>query len=144
MIVADASCLVAALHGQEPSVRAVTTGQPVAAPHLVDAEVLSALRGLTIAGKLSAADAAPMITAWEALSLRRFPLTGLVRRMWELRHNLTSYDAAYVALAEGLGCALLTLDARLAGAPGIRVPVHVVPADPAPPCHPHLGSPGKK
>ncbi len=83
MIVADASCLVAALHGQEPSVQAVTTGQPVAAPHLVDAEVLRALRGLTIAGKLSAADAAPMVTAWEALSLRRFPLTGLVRRMWE-------------------------------------------------------------
>lgn len=94
----------------------------------VDAEVLNALRRLTLAGKLSATDAAPMITAWEALSLRRFPLTGLVRRIWELRHNLTSYDAAYVALAEGLGCPVVTLDRRLAAAPGVRAPVHVVPA----------------
>jgi predicted nucleic acid-binding protein len=61
------------------------------------------------------------------LGMTRYPVFSLVDRVWELRHNLSSYDASYIALAELLDCNLLTADARLSRAPGIRCPVTVVP-----------------
>jgi predicted nucleic acid-binding protein len=57
----------------------------------------------------------------------RYPVFGILDRVWQLRDNLSAYDATYVALAEQLGCALLTADQRLAGAPGLRCPITVVP-----------------
>jgi len=59
--------------------------------------------------------------------MTRYPVFSLVDRVWELRHNLSSYDASSIALAELLDCNLLTADARLGRAPGIRCPVTVVP-----------------
>ena len=102
----------------------------MAAPHLVDLEVLHALRGL-VHGRTSE----PRRRRCGDESLRRLPLARhahqpLIERCWELRHNLTIYDASYVALAEALGVPLLTADARLANAPGIRCEVELLTEQP--------------
>jgi predicted nucleic acid-binding protein len=55
-----------------------------------------------------------------------YPTSSLVRRVWELRNNLTAYDACYVALAEALGCTLLTADVKLSRAPGTRCPIDLI------------------
>jgi hypothetical protein len=67
------------------------------------------------------------LDAWRRLGMIRYPLVGILGRVWQLRDNLSAYDACYVALAEQLGCALLTADQRLACAPGTRCPITVVP-----------------
>lgn len=67
------------------------------------------------------------LDAWRRLGMTRYAAVGLLDRVWQLRDNLSSYDAAYVALAEALDCALLTGDRRLARGPGIRCPVTLVP-----------------
>ena len=74
------------------------------------------------------ADARQAVADLEALPIQRVSHTPLVARCWELRANLTAYDAVYVALAEALGVTLLTADTRLAAAPGIACPVEVVEA----------------
>jgi predicted nucleic acid-binding protein len=86
------------------------------APHLIDVEMLHALRRLTIGGELSEERAADARTDFAELALRRYPHQPLGDRIWELRHNLSAYDAAFVTLAETLDVALVTCDARLAGA----------------------------
>lgn len=100
--------------------------QDLAAPHLIDSEVTNVLRNLTLRGLLSAAQAGVAMQGFSALTLDRYAADWLRPRMWQLRHNLSAYDATYVALAEMLGVTLLTTDARLAGAPGIRCPVDVL------------------
>ena len=97
------------------------------APHLVDLEVLSVLRRQA-AGLLDARRAGFALDDLVDLPLVRYPHAGFARRVWELRGNLTPYDAAYVALAEALGCPLVTADARLARAPGTRCDVEVLAA----------------
>lgn len=92
--------------------------EELAAPHLIDSEVTHVLRGLALRGHLTPADAALAMGGFMQLMLTRYPADGLRPRMWALRHNLTAYDATYVALAEHLGTALLTTDARLAHATG--------------------------
>jgi predicted nucleic acid-binding protein len=67
------------------------------------------------------------LDAFRRLGMTRYPVFSMLDRVWELRDNLSAYDASYVALAELLGCSLLTADARLSRAPGIRCPVTVVP-----------------
>ncbi len=64
---------------------------------------------------------------WRRLGIIRYPLVGILGRVWQLRDNLSAYDACYVALAEELGCALLTADQRMTRAPGTRCPITVVP-----------------
>lgn len=96
------------------------------APHLVDLEVLSVLRRQAGAGSLDKRRAGFALQDLVELPLTRYPHTPFARRVWELRGNLTPYDAAYVALAETLGCPLVTADARLARAPGIRCDVEVL------------------
>jgi predicted nucleic acid-binding protein len=76
---------------------------------------------------MSVSQARSMLGVWAALGLSRYPMTGLLERIWELRDNLSAYDAAYIALAELLGCALVTADGRLSRAAGIRCPVTIVP-----------------
>ncbi len=61
-----------------------------------------------------------------AFPIRVFPTAPLLRRVWELRHNLTAYDGCYAALAEAIGCPLLTADQRIAGAPGVRCEVEAL------------------
>lgn len=101
------------------------------APELVDVETVSALRKRWLVGDITDERFALALDDLEDLELARFPALPLMRRAYELRANVTAYDAAYVALAEVLGCPLLTADARLARAPGIKCDVKVLrPASP--------------
>ena len=126
MIVVDASAAVAALLNAGPA-RAVLSDETVRAPHLVDSEVAQALRRLVLRGSLDTADGWAALDSWRRLGIVRHPVGGLLDRVWELRENVSAYDASYLALAEALECSLLTADARLGRAPGLRCPVTVVP-----------------
>ena len=126
MIVVDASAAVRALlHDGEA--RRCLSSESLAAPHLIDAEVLQALRRLVARGSMDSADADAAVRQWSRLGLTRLAIHGLMGRVWALRHNLSAYDASYVALAEALDCPLLTADARLAGAPGPDCSITLVP-----------------
>lgn len=126
MIVIDASAAVSALltDGQARRLLAV---ESVHAPHLVDAEVVSAFRRLANSGVLASKDALRALDVWRRLGLIRYAASPLLKRVWELRAAVTTYDAMYVALAENLDCALVTADARLSGANGPRCAITVVP-----------------
>jgi predicted nucleic acid-binding protein len=123
LIVVDAGVLVTAL-GDDGAVgrqvRQRLAGEQLAAPELVDLEVLSAFRRLCATGKLTAERADAALADLQAIRIRRVAHRPLVPRCWELRENVTAYDAVYIALAEALGATLLTADRRLAGAPGVR------------------------
>ena len=127
MIVVDASAALAALLNAGPARRALAD-QPLHAPHLIDTEVASGLRRQVRAQRVSADAGWAALDAFRRLGMTRYPGSALLDRIWELRHNLSAYDACYVALAELLGCDLLTADARLSRAPGIRCAITVVPA----------------
>ena len=121
MIVVDAAAVVDALTGLSDAdeLRARLAAGELHAPALLDYEVVSSLRGLTRGKHLSAARAEDLLTDFEDLSLRRWPFADeLRRRAFQLRDNLSAYDAAYVALAEVLDCPLITRDARLSRSSG--------------------------
>jgi predicted nucleic acid-binding protein len=126
VIVVDASAAVSALLNAGPARRALA-GEQVHVPHLIDPEVANALRRGVAASRVEAGDAWTALGRWRRLGILRHSVFHLLERVWELRENLSAYDASYVALAESLGCALLTADVRLGGAPGLRCPVTVVP-----------------
>lgn len=90
----------------------------LAAPDLIDVETVTVLRKRWVAGSLSDARFLAAVKDLEAIGIDRYPALRLMRRAYELRANVTAYDAAYVALAEVLGCELTTADRRLAKAPG--------------------------
>ncbi len=123
MIVVDSSALVIALLesgtvGGRARAR-LSSDADLHAPHLVDLEVISALRHLANLKKIPIARAEAALEDVADLAITRYPHWRLRGRIWDLRHNLSPYDAAYVALAEGLGCKLLTADQGLADAPGV-------------------------
>ncbi len=129
MIVVDASVLLEVLL-RTPAARAIEErlfepGETLHAPHLVDLEVLQVLRRYAAAREISAERGGEALDDLAGFRLRRWAHDALVPRIWELRRNLTAYDAAYVALAEALGAPLLTRDGRLASAPGIRARVEM-------------------
>jgi predicted nucleic acid-binding protein len=126
MIVADASAALSALLNAGPARRALGTEQ-LHVPHLIDAEVANGLRRRVAGAEIGPDAGWAALDAWRHLGMIRYPLVGTLGRVWQLRDNLSAYDACYVALAEQLGCALLTADQRLARAPGTRCPVTVVP-----------------
>jgi predicted nucleic acid-binding protein len=129
LIVADASVIAEALvddGAKGDRFRLRLRGERLSAPHLVDVEVVSALRRQSAAGLLDARRAALALTDLQELPLRRFPHTPLMARCWELRNNLTVYDASYVALAELFEITLVTADQRLARSPGLRCTVEVI------------------
>ena len=126
MIVADASAVVAALLNDGPARRSLSS-LPIHAPHLVDVEVVSVLRRLSLGGQLDPSHAERMIIVLATLGIRLHGSADLLGRVWQLRGNLTAYDATYVALAETLTCPLLTADRRLANAFGPRCPIQLVP-----------------
>jgi len=130
VIVVDASVVVTAVASSEAGVvaRSRLAGERLHAPHLLDVEVAHALRQLVGRRSLTAAAAASALDDLRQLSVRRVPHTRLLARCWELRRNLTMYDACYVALAESLGLPLLTADRRLARAAGIRCEVELLAA----------------
>ncbi|HNV43062.1 MAG TPA: type II toxin-antitoxin system VapC family toxin [Ornithinibacter sp.] len=121
MLVVDASVLAVALADDGPdgdAARARLRGETLAAPELVDLEVASVLRRQNRAGMLDDRRAELAIIDLGALPMVRASHLALLRRCWELRENVTTYDAAYVALAEALDATLLTGDRRLAHAAG--------------------------
>ncbi|MGH3490600.1 MAG: type II toxin-antitoxin system VapC family toxin [Actinopolymorphaceae bacterium] len=129
MIVLDTSALVEFLVGADQvaeDVRSAIIGERLAAPHSVDLECASALRGLTLAKKLPADEGRRALELLGNLNLRRFGHAALLSRIWELRHNIWPYDAAYVALAEALGVDLVTVDAKFEGVPGLKCVVRNV------------------
>lgn len=132
MKVLDASVLVEFLTGgehAEASERHLMSSPGwLWAPFLVDAEVGHALRGEVRAGEISARAARAALGDLMEMRLQRVSHHLLVDRAWELRQNVSFYDALYIALAEALEAPLLTLDSRLAKAPGLRAEVEVVQA----------------
>ena len=129
MRVTDASALVPAIVGntlEARSLRARLDDEALAAPHLVDLEVLNALRRHVRRGRLASADAELAMRRVQRFAIKLYAHGPLLARSWQLRETVTPYDAAYVALAEALGVPLLTADARLANAPSIRCEVELL------------------
>lgn len=124
--VLDASAAVNVLLGRttEPDLSGLVV-RGVAAPHHIDVEITSALRGQVLGGKLAEGVALNRLGAFLAWPVERVPLRGLAPRIWELRHAMSAYDAAYVALAEVTGRPLVTCDAKLLSG-GHRAEVRVV------------------
>jgi predicted nucleic acid-binding protein len=134
VIVVDCAAVVDALTAVDDTddLRALLSTEELHAPTLLDYEVGSALRGLTLGGKLSVARAEDALTDYQDLAVRRWPSAhALRRRAFQLRANVSSYDAAYVALAEALDCPLLTRDRRLARSSGHAVVIIAFPSAPA-------------
>lgn len=129
MIVVDASAVLEILL-QTPAAARVSrrmfaSGVTLHAPHLLDVEVAQALRRYARSGVISSDRGAQALEYLADLPLNRYPHFVLLPRIWQLRHNVTAYDAAYLALAEALDAPLLTRDRALASAGG-RVRVEVV------------------
>ncbi len=123
MIVVDASIVAPALADDGPAgsrCRERLAGEELVAPELLDLEVCSVLRKLQQRGEITSRRANSAIRDLAALPVRRVGHQALMGRVWQLRANVTPYDAAYVALAEALSITLLTGDRRLAASPGHR------------------------
>jgi len=124
VIVVDTSAAIAALAARPPVVDLVARLQDdgdLHAPHLIDVEVIHALRQLIAAGELTEDRAADVRSDFADLAIVRYANHPLADRMWELRQNLSAYDAAFVALAEALGASLVTCDGRLASGHQARI-----------------------
>jgi predicted nucleic acid-binding protein len=121
VVVVDTSAVVGVLIGLPRNrrlVRRLSADGDLHAPHLLDVELLHALRRLVRTGRLSDDRAADARTDFADLTIIRYGHAVLADRVWEMRHNLSAYDATFVALGEALGVPLVTCDARLATAPG--------------------------
>lgn len=123
MIVLDASALLELLLGtplgSAVAARVASPALGLHVPHLVDVELVQALRRLVRDGEIDAAAATTALDDLRALDLERHAHEPLLDRVWSLRSNVSAYDAVYVALAEALDTRVLTCDARLARAPGL-------------------------
>lgn len=126
MIVVDASAAVSGLFN-DGDARLILGREQVHVPHLIDSEIASAVRRRVLAGRIDDEGGWTTLDVWRRLAVTRYPLHGLLERIWQLRANLSAYDAGYVALAETLRCPLVTADARLSRAPGVGCAVTVVP-----------------
>ena len=121
MIVVDASVVINALADDDQTgrnARQRLRRERLTAPEVIDLEVVSALRRMCARGQITTERAGQAVVDLSDLRLDRVPHRPLLWRCWELRENLTTHDAAYVALAEALDATLLTADERLASAPG--------------------------
>lgn len=129
-VVIDASVAFAETLGIGPHslwAREILGGNDVVAPELMTIEVAHLMRKTTLNGELTESEATGFISDLPFLVDAFLPHAPLLQRAWELRNNLTSYDAAYVALAEAHGAPLATLDERLSEAPGPPCPFLSVP-----------------
>lgn len=128
MIVLDASAflkLLAPTRPDPPFDRRIEQADSLHAPHLVDVEVANGLRRAAAAGLIGADRAQDALLDLDDMPVVRYPHGALLSRAWELRTNLTAYDAVYVALAEVIEAPLVTCDGRLARAPGIHANVEL-------------------
>lgn len=122
-LVVDASTVVAALVDAGPAgawAESMLASGPLAAPHLMPVEAANILRRSSLAGDISPGIASLAHADLASLRIELFPYRPFATRVWELRSNVTAYDACYVALAESLGVRLATLDVRLSRASGPR------------------------
>lgn len=130
MIVVDASAVLTALMGSMRSNRVLDRIEQVDdtfhAPQLLDIEIASGLRRYAKNGELSRVTAERCLLDFQGLRIERHSHVGLLPRIWELRQNLTAYDAAYVALAELLDCPLLTTDGKLARSGSHRAKIELL------------------
>lgn len=130
MIVVDASALLELLLGTERAdrlaARLLAHDQRLHAPHLIDIEIASALRRLTVSKNLSVARAGESFADLEAMAIERHAHTDLLPRVWELRNSLSAYDACYVALAEAVDAPLITCDTKLARSHGHRATIEAI------------------
>ncbi len=131
MIVVDASCLFEVV-ADTPRAAAIAerlrTDSDQAAPHVIDVEVLGVIRAQYLRGLLDRTAASQAVTDLGDWPGQRFSHRPLLDRAWELRDSIRGWDAFYVALAEAFDAALVTLDARLGRAQGLRCRVEVIPA----------------
>jgi len=130
-VVADASVVVASLIDSGPAgvwAEHILETQPLVAPHLMPVEVANILRRASVARTISRDAASMAYSTLTMLPVELIPFAPLADRIWELRSNVTAYDAWYVALAETLDLSLATLDLRLAQAPGTRCAFLLPPA----------------
>lgn len=129
MIVVDASVLAPALADDDTDgdrARERLRGEQLAAPELIDLEVVSTMRRAMRAKRLDERRSAQALADLAALPLRRVPHLSLLARIWELRDNLSAYDASYVALAEALSAVLVTADGRIKRATGINCEIAIL------------------
>jgi predicted nucleic acid-binding protein len=129
MIVVDASAIVHLLlmPAADPEViGTLESAGKLNAPHLIDAEVLNALRKRVFLKEVSSGRARQAIEDFGALTIKRWPITPFTERIWALRHNLTAYDASYVALAEALGVPVVTRDGGIKGSSGHKAKIILV------------------
>lgn len=128
MIVVDCSAVVDALTAVDGTddLRSLLAGEELHAPALLDFEIVSALRGLTLGSVITASRAGDALSDFDDLQVRRWPAgDALRRRAFQLHPNVSAYDAAYLVLAEALSCRLVTRDVRLARAGGHLVRIEV-------------------
>jgi predicted nucleic acid-binding protein len=130
LIVIDASALIEVLLPTASAKiierRLFAAGQSLHAPHLLDVEVAQVIRRYAASREIEAERGRQALIDLADFPVRRYPHDFLLPRIWELRKNLTAYDAAYVALAEALGAPLLTRDKRLSSAAGHRARIEMV------------------
>jgi predicted nucleic acid-binding protein len=130
VIVLDASVAIEVLlntpAGIQIAERFFDPDETIHAPHLLDIEVAQVLRRYARTGELDTARGLQALQDLIDFPLTRYPHDLFLVRIWELRHNVTAYDAAYIALAEALGALLLTRDAALASAPGNRARIELI------------------
>lgn len=129
MMVVDASAMLEVLlrAGSRPRLveRVLGSGELLVAPHLLDVEIAQVLRRFVAGREMTEDRAVEALDDFSNLRINRYPHDPLLRRVWQLRHNCTAYDAVYVALAESLGCVLVTCDKPLAATPGHRAEIEV-------------------
>lgn len=130
LIVLDASAAIDLLVGigahERIRERIVRRGEDLHAPYLLDVEIVSGLRRLERDGRVTRERAAEALEDLRDLAVRRYPHLGLIERVWQLRHNVTTADAVYIALAEALDAPLITADGRLARAPAHAARVELI------------------
>ena len=130
MIVVDASVIIELLLRTEAAEkiedRLLSQVRSLCAPHLLDLEVSQVLRRYTATGDIAAERGLEALRDLGDLPIYRYPHSFLLERVWELRHNITAYDAAYISLAESLPAPLITRDVRLSTAPGHRAQIELV------------------
>jgi predicted nucleic acid-binding protein len=130
VIVVDASALLEVLlntsAGSVVARRLFTENETLHAPHLLDVEIAQVLRRYAMTGELTPTRGLQALEDLADWPLTRYPHDLLLPRIWELRHNVTAYDAAYIALAEALSVPLLTRDAGLASAAGHHAQIELV------------------
>ena len=128
MLVVDTSAVLNALIADPPAaglIERLGDGGEIGVPHLIDVEALHVLRRLVRLGEVSADRASDARSDLASLALTRYPHEPLAARIWELRDNVTAYDAAFVALADALAVPLITCDARLAEASGTHASIEL-------------------